>query len=247
MKIINLSFLLLCWSSLIFAQSDIKTEEQCKLAHPGVSQIFKRNDCVSNAKKSEKREEEARPCLAKSIPAMEEAIKGLMKDILPTDSLDAAASKVSKVTGDKSFIDPSDSNIKHMVAVNEFGSKCVSGFYYLINVTRDEDAKLLSFQVWAKLPPKGYTNTHENGYRPEFFVDFVAKRKVIDRAKLPIQENKPPLNLSPKSHCEPNLTQKERLARLARNGQVLQSSEREYRAGIHVLRFSYDNSLSYCN
>lgn len=240
----------------VLAQTDAEISEQCKLEFPKVTQFFKRNECVAEAKKriaearaNERRENEARPCLAKQIPDMESKIKALIKDISPADSLDEAAKKMVKVTGRKSDIQPSETNIKNMVAINTLHTSCKSEFYYLINIVQGEDGKLSNFKVWAENPPKGYAVKSLNGYLPEFFVDFVQRRKIIEEnsrlsAKKEIKSSSDYIN--PKSHCAPNIPMKERISRLSIHGEVLQSSERTYRAGSHSVGFHYDGSLSFC-
>lgn len=136
-----------------------------------------------------------------------------------------------------------------MVVINWLASSCKSDFYYLINVVQGEDGKLSALRVWTENPPKGYTNNHSNGYRPEFFVDFSAKRKVIEERARTATAKSATSNadfLNPKSHCAPNISMKERISRLGVHGEVLQSSERTYRAGKHSVGFLYDGSLSFC-
>lgn len=253
MNFIILITILILTSGVVFAQTDVEIAEQCKSAHPTLSEIFKKNECVSIAKKNRaeiearnKREEAARPCLAKQIPIMESTIRRLMIDILPTDSLDSATSKLEQATGNKSNLSPSENNIKNMVAINWLGTNCKSDFYYLINITQGEDGKLQSFKVWTDTPPRGYTNGNVNGYRPEFFVDFVSKRKLIERPKSPAQRIQSPLTRDSNSHCEPNLTRAERLEKLATNGEVFYSSPTTFRAGNHGFGLNKDNSLTYC-
>ena len=262
MNFINLAIVLTLTSGTVFAQSDSDIAEQCKSAHPAFSEIFKRNECISNAKKTRaevearaKREEAARPCLAKAIPALENTIKELGNNISHADTLVVAAAKVAKVTGNKFQIEPSENNIKKMIAVDALRSKCVSDFYYLINIVQGEDGKLESFKVWTETPPKGYINGNANGYRPEFSVDYVAKRKaqLIDSNKS-FKNSKNPAgskddflsDLNMKNHCAPEISKKERLSRLSTHGQLNQTSERTYKAGKHGVSFHYDGSLSYC-
>ena len=260
MNFISFVIVLTLTSGAVFAQSDSDIAEQCKSAHPAFSEIFKRNECISNAKKTRaevearaKREEAARPCLAKQIPIMETELTNLIKSISPNDTLEVAASKLAKIAS-KPKITPSDTNIKQMVAVSLYTSSCLSDFYYLINISSGEDGKLDRMGVWVENPPRGYTNGNLNGYRPELSVNFAAKRKaqIIESTKSSKSANSGSSltsnsdYMNTKSHCAPNLSMKERISRLAAYGEVVQTSERNYRAGTRSVGFLYDGTLSFC-
>lgn len=246
MKKINIFIIFFGFSLSVFGQDDKDINEQCKLLYPSITQLFKKNQCITDAKNSEKREEEARPCLAKQIPVLEEKLKTMAKDIAPNDSVEVASEKLSKVTGKKSAIAPSDDNIKNMVAINWLTSNCASNFYYLINVVQGEDARVKAFEVWTVNPPKGYTNNSKYGYRPEFYVDYVAKRKAADKPKQTLDERRSNSSIDSKSHCESGISLQERKLRLAKNGEVHYSSSRTFRAGNHGFGIFEDNTLTYC-
>jgi hypothetical protein len=247
MKII---FFLLAFfvSSLSFSQSDQLIEDDCKAVYPSITEFFERKKCVSDAKKAkaqrevkEKREESARNCLAEQIPDIEKWIQSLMKDLNYDDSMNQVVSKLEKLKVSPEIV-PSTNNIKEKVAVLKINTTCKSDFSFLINITEGEDKKLKSFSVWSEDAPRGYSS----GFLKQFHIDFASQKEAIKKAQKRLTETKGYETDQNSSHCAPNLSRQERINRLARKGQLRQTSENSYSAGLSSVSFSFTGALISC-
>ena len=247
MKII-IFLLIFLISSVTYAQSDQWIEDNCKAIFPSISEFFKRSSCISEEKKAkaqreakERREEAARNCLAEQIPDIEKLIQSLMKSLNYDDNMNQVISKLEKLKIAASIV-PSINNIKEKVAVLRINTTCKSDFNFLINITEGEDKRLNSFSVWSENSPQGYPS----GFLKQFHIDFAAQREILKKAQKRLAETKVYESDQNSNHCAPNLSRQERINRLARKGQIRQTSENSYNAGSSAVSFSFAGTLMNC-
>lgn len=250
---------MLFFSHLSIAQTDEDIEKTCKTIFPSLVQTFERHNCVKSSKKDRKIaeakriiEESSRPCLAKEIPELENELKKISKAINFNDSVTGAVTKLNNLNLKPEML-VSDDNIKEMIIVFSLFSSCTSDFHFLINIREGIDKKLKSFNVWALNSPRGY----QSGYLDQFNVNYVQLRKSaeIEKNKKAQQSNakndQAAANLAsallvPNNPCAPNLTKSERLAALAKEGTVKQTSQNSFIAGRFSLSFNFDGTLRHC-
>ncbi len=198
----------------------------------------------------EKRDALARYCISDDILRMETIAKEIKGKLNMDMSLNEATKVIKDIVEDEVFIQPTEANIKELVAIAGVKTLCAHDFYFLVNVTAMKGEKIKSLRFWANNSPKGYTNSHLQ----EFSVDYAKLRD--DRALESIKTTKKNVQRSSNvqekkfpEHCAPNLTRKERLRRLALRGQLKQTSANAYVLSgnsKYSIGFTYSDRLSYC-
>jgi hypothetical protein len=80
----------------------------------------------------------------------------------------------------------------------------------------------------------------------QFHIDFAAQREALRKAQKRVAETKIYESDQNSNHCAPNLSRQERINRLAKKGQIRQTSENSYSAGSSFVSFSFAGTLMNC-
>ena len=225
--------------------------------------------------KKQARNKAALPCLSKDIFRMEQVAKNLISRLDVNVILEDAAKVAGEVLEQKISIQPTEWDIKKLVAIGSIRTTCDSDFSFLVNINATGGEKLDTLRMWSQNPPFGY----EDGQLQDFSVNFSEIRKeqkieeqqraVIAAAKTRAEEQQRAVIAAAKAsiedttnaatetkgidlfdHCAPDINRKERLRRLAVKGTLKQTSGETYVVSEdpnkYRLSFFYRDKLRSC-
>lgn len=242
---------------------------KCTAKYPG--SYVARLDCILNSNKearefetikkreieAQKREAEARPCVAKDLVRMETVAQSLSQLFTREVKIEKLPEIFSgKVLGGQ-VVHPAD-NIRESVYAGTINTNCNSAFHFLVNARFDSDGKAKWLKFWAQNAPEGY----DHGIYSSLAlaeVDFEEQDRAQERIRRAVIESKRRKDeereaaarskfLKENDPCEPGISRSERLEKLSAFGPVREIGRHKFAAGEHEIQFSFTspNSILWC-